>query len=242
MRLKLLYRSIRIVLLLLLVLAGAWIAYACFKPRPEDLPWTPLSLDQPIGAMTGRKLTALTADPARCMALLTEAGLKFQRMPPHEGACPVQDAVRLRSSQDMLSLSPASVAPACPVVAGLALWQWRAVAPVAHRLFNASVVKIHHYGSFACRRMYGRETGAWSEHASADAIDVSGFTLSDGTEISVARDWSSDGKKGEFLHAVRDEACRLFSTVLSPDYNAQHQDHFHLDQADRGKWGWRACR
>ncbi|MBU1256939.1 MAG: extensin family protein, partial [Alphaproteobacteria bacterium] len=37
-------------------------------------------------------------------------------------------------------------------------------------------------------------------------------------------------------------ACDLFSTVLSPDYNKAHRDHFHLDQAERGATGWRACR
>ena len=41
---------------------------------------------------------------------------------------------------------------------------------------------------------------------------------------------------------VRDGACRLFSTVLSPGYNAAHADHLHLDQAERGKFGGRLCR
>jgi hypothetical protein len=41
---------------------------------------------------------------------------------------------------------------------------------------------------------------------------------------------------------VRDGACRLFATTLSPDYNAAHADHLHLDQANRGAGGWRACR
>jgi hypothetical protein len=40
---------------------------------------------------------------------------------------------------------------------------------------------------------------------------------------------------------VRDGACRLFATVLSPDYNAAHRDHLHLDEAKRGAM-WRACR
>ncbi|MFN3798647.1 MAG: extensin family protein, partial [Sphingobium yanoikuyae] len=50
------------------------------------------------------------------------------------------------------------------------------------------------------------------------------------------------GKDAAFLRDVRDGACGLFSTVLSPDYNAAHRDHFHLDQAERGATGWRACR
>ncbi len=53
------------------------------------------------------------------------------------------------------------------------------------------------------------------------------------------------GKKRQALFAlreVRDGACDLFATVLSPDYNAAHRDHLHLDQAERGEMGWRACR
>ena len=41
---------------------------------------------------------------------------------------------------------------------------------------------------------------------------------------------------------VRDGACDLFATVLSPDYNAAHADHLHFDQAMRGAMGWRGCR
>jgi len=42
------------------------------------------------------------------------------------------------------------------------------------------------------------------------------------------------------LQAVRGGACGYFTTVLSPDYNAAHADHFHLDQAKR-LGGWGAC-
>ena len=93
-----------------------------------------------------------------------------------------------------------------------------------------------------CRRLYGRDSGSWSEHARANAVDIAGFTLADGTRISVAGDWEEEGARGRFLKEVRDGACRLFATVLSPDYNAAHRDHFHLDQAGRGAMGWRACR
>jgi hypothetical protein len=104
------------------------------------------------------------------------------------------------------------------------------------------VVEIDHFGSYNCRRMYGRASEPWSEHAHANALDVAGFRLEDGRQISVAADWNDKGAKGRFLHQVRDGACRLFATVLSPDYNAAHHDHLHLDEAGRGAWGWRACR
>ena len=90
--------------------------------------------------------------------------------------------------------------------------------------------------------MYGRSQGDFSEHATADALDVADFTLADGRSISVLRDWKGEGEDAQFLRAVRDGACDLFATVLSPDYNAAHRDHFHLDQAERGAMGGRACR
>mgnify|MGYP003632355300 CR=1 FL=1 len=95
--------------------------------------------------------------------------------------------------------------------------------------------------SYSCRRVYGREEGRWSEHATADAVDVAGFRLEDGTQVSVLRDWDDGGPKSAFLREVRNGACDLFATVLSPDYNAAHRDHLHLDQAERGEKGWRMC-
>ena len=57
--------------------------------------------------------------------------------------------------------------------------------------------------------------------------------LADGRRISVRDDWAGDDHEARFLRAVRSSACTMFSTVLSPDYNAAHADHFHFDQADR---------
>ena len=110
------------------------------------------------------------------------------------------------------------------------------------RHLGSRVTSIDHAGSYSCRRLYGRSEGAYSEHATADAIDILGFRLADGQRVSVLRDWGGATPKSEFLREVRDGSCRLFSTVLSPDYNAAHADHLHLDQAERGTFGWRGCR
>ena len=72
--------------------------------------------------------------------------------------------------------------------------------------------------------------------------EETGFELADGRRISVLRDWQGRPQDAAFLRAARDAACRVFSTVLSPDYNAAHRDHLHLDTANRGPGGWRACR
>ncbi|MEK7344025.1 MAG: extensin family protein [Pseudomonadota bacterium] len=232
----------RLVLLALLSLA-LLLAYAWLRQRPQDMPWTPLDLSQPIGMFTGRKLTALTGDAAACKALLDRAGVAYTALGPGGGdQCAYADAVRLKRDPDAIALSPASVAPSCPVVAALKLWEWQVVQPAAQRLYGQPVRTIRHFGSYSCRRMYGRSAGDFSEHATADAIDIAGFVLKDGRPVSVVGDWTGKGKDAAFLRAVRDGACDLFATVLSPDYNAAHRDHFHLDQAERGAKGWRACR
>ncbi|HEX7782683.1 MAG TPA: extensin family protein [Sphingobium sp.] len=239
---RLIRRTIWVVMAMILAL----IAYALLRGRPQDLPWTPLDLAQPVGQFTGRKLAGLTQDPQACRSMLRKAGVAFTPLQPQgSGRCSAVDAVRLMPAHGAIGLSPANVAPSCPVVAALKLWEWHVVQPAAQRIFGQSVVRITHYGSYSCRRMYGRSTGDFSEHATADAIDIAGFVLADGRKISVVRDWREDGsadKGAIFLRAVRDGACGLFSTVLSPDYNAAHRDHLHLDQAERGAMGWRACR
>jgi hypothetical protein len=72
-------------------------------------------------------------------------------------------------------------------------------------------------------------TGRWSEHAVAEAIDISDFTLEDGTRVMVEGQFNTQTPEGAFQHCVRDTACGLFSATLSPDYNALHHNHLHLD-------------
>lgn len=238
-----LHVTLRRLVMLLALLCLMLLGYALVQQRPQDMPWTDLDLSQPIGLFTGRKLTALRRDTEQCRALLDRAGIEYVAMPPG-GAdqCAYTDAIRLQAEKDAIALAPASVAPSCPVVAALKLWEWQVVQPAAQRIYGQSVRSVRHLGSYSCRRMYGRSEGDFSEHATANALDVAGFTLADGRSISVLRDWTGDGEDAQFLRAVRDGACDLFSTVLSPDYNAAHRDHFHFDQADRGTTGWRACR
>lgn len=237
-------RALGAVVVAALALLGALLLYAVLRARPQDLPWTRLDLAEPIGLFTGRKLAALGEDFAQCRALLDAAGVRYTVLPPvASGECGYDDGLRFKSGGAReIRFSPPRVGVSCPVAAGLAMWEWNVVQPAAQRHFGAEVTRIEHLGSYNCRRLYGRSTGDWSQHARANAIDVAAFHLSDGTRVSVLRDWKGQGEKAAFLRDVRDGACRLFATVLSPDYNAAHRDHLHLDQAPRGGMGWRACR
>lgn len=222
--------------------ALAFAAFAFTRARPQDTPWAPLDLAQPIGMFTGRKLAALGDEARECRALLERAGARFTPLPLFGTArCVVADGVRLGAGSRTIALRPDSPAISCPVAAGLAVWEWEVVQPAARRAFGERVASIDHLGSYSCRRIGGGVDGGWSEHATADAIDIAGFRLEGGRQISVLRDWRGEGAEKAFLREVRNGACQVFATVLSPDYNAAHADHLHLDQASRGATGWRGC-
>lgn len=227
-------------LLMTLVLA----LFAGLRGRSQNVPWAPLDLADPVGPFTGRKLAALGGEFGQCRALLNRAGVRYDVLPAvHAGRCGYDDAVRFAAGgARRIAFQPAGVGVSCPVAAALSVWEWEVIQPAARRFFGQQVVGIDHFGSYGCRRQYGRATGSWSEHATANAIDIAGFRLADGSRITIAGDWRDRGDRGSFLRSVRNGACALFATTLSPDYNAAHRDHLHLDQAARGAAGWRACR
>ena len=224
---------------------GALLLYGHARNHPEDLPWTELDLSRPIGAFTGRKLADLADEGERCTGLMERAGIRFTQLPARSagGQCGYEHAVRFsRGGAQRIGYRPADLGTNCAVAAALALWEWHVVQPAAQRHFGSEVSSIEHFGSYSCRRLYGRDEGAWSEHARANAVDIAAFVLADGRRISVAGDWRTAGERKAFLREVRDGACDVFATVLSPDYNQAHRDHFHFDQARRGRFGWRGCR
>lgn len=229
------FRLDRAAIACLIIVAGLVAARVWLHAHPQHDPWAPLDLNDPPGWTTQRKLAALREDPAECRAVLTRSDVAFTALAPlDEGQCRRSD----RLTVDALPLA-GRAEMTCPLGAGLALWQ-RRVQPLAEAMLGARIARIEHFGTYRCRRVYGRSSGDWSEHSTGNAIDVSGFVLADGRRITVAADWDGQGDEAAFLHRVREEACGIFGTVLSPDYNAAHADHLHLDQAARGFGGF--CR
>lgn len=226
----------RVLVLLILVgivLTGrVWLA-----EHPEHNPWAPLDLRDPPGWATQTKIADLRDDPASCRAILERSEVEFEALEPAgENACRREDRTRLAN----YPLSPNTPPTTCALAAAMELWLTRAVEPAAEEILGSPLARIEHLGAFSCRRLYGRSEGAWSEHATGNAIDISAFVLEDGTRISLLGDWEGEDDEARFLRSVRDGACGIFGTVLSPDYNAAHRDHFHLDQEARG-WGG-VCR
>lgn len=219
-------RVIAVLVLAALIVAGrAWLA-----EHPEHDPWAPLDLRDPPGWATMTKLQALRDDVPQCRAVLERSEVAFTALDPQgEGECARPDRTRL----DAYPLSPSSPPTTCPVAIALELWRTDSLAPAAQETFGSDIAGIEHLGAYSCRRLYGRDSGAWSEHATGNAIDIAGFVLEDGTRISVLGDWEGDDDEARFLRRARDGACDAFATTLSPDYNDAHADHFHLDMSPR---------
>lgn len=216
----------------LFLAARGWLA-----EHPQHDPWAPLDLTDPPGWATQRKLAALRRDPAGCRVVLERGGVAFTALPgAGEGACRREDRTVLGEPP----LAPGAPAATCAVGAAMVLWLRQGMQPAAQEVLGSPVARVEHFGTFSCRRLYGRDEGPWSEHATGNAIDIAAFVLEDGRRISVAGDWTEDGDDAAFLRRARDEACEVFGTVLSPDYNAAHADHLHFDQAARGFGG--VCR
>ena len=241
-------RIIRIALIWLILAAVAVALYRAgrdyLRTHPQDVPWTPLRLEDPVGAFTLRKLAALVDGAPQCRALLREAGARHAAAPSRRSGadCGYDDGMQLLPARGEAAFAPAQIVTSCPVAAAMTVFERQVLQPAARRHFQMPITAIEHAGSYSCRRIYGRTEGPYSEHATADAIDLLGFQLADKSRVSVLRDWEAGGPKEAFLHEVRDGACRLFSTVLSPDYNRAHADHLHFDQASRGKFGSGLCR
>ena len=222
---------------LLLVLAVGLGAKAWLQDNPQHDPWAPLDLRDPPGWATDTKLAALADDPAQCRAVLERSEVAFTALEPvGEGACRREDRTLLGEFPYASPTPPTT----CPVAIAMQLWLERGVQPAARAAFGQDVARIEHFGAYSCRRLYGRDDGPWSEHATGNAVDIAGFVLEDGTRVSVLRDWDGEDERAAFLREVRDAACTGFSTVLSPDYNAAHRDHFHFDRAPRRIGG--VCR
>jgi hypothetical protein len=181
------------------------------------------------------QLARIGYDQAACTAALAAGDVDFTPVPDRfDGACHVLGGVRL--GEGLAPLQPAAPIMNCQEALAFADWVRHAVEPEAEAILGRNVARIEHFGTYNCRPIRG-DPRALSEHAFANAIDVSGFDLTDGRQVSVLKDYSSPGPPGVFLHRIHDAACMVFGHTLGPDFNADHKDHFHLDM---GLWG--PCR
>ncbi|AFK52316.1 extensin family protein [Tistrella mobilis] len=232
-------RPARLTLLaLILGLVGGGLALAGGLIRIPDRwnPFAPPVIADAPNLLTRWKIAQLKDAPDQCLAVLETAPLRFSTVPDRKTAatCGFENAVRVSGAEGLRFSS--GFTASCPLMVAWSIFDRHVLQPAARRHFASRVAQVDHLGTYACRAVRGGSTP--SQHATANAIDISGVVLADGTRISLARDWSGDdARKRAFLRELRDGACEAFRGVLGPDYNAAHRDHFHLDM---GRWS--ICR
>ena len=202
-------------------------------PRAYD-PLAVPDLNEAPGLFISWQMKLVDFEPQNCAAALKLVG-HFTAFLPAKGLgtnCEVTDAI---ATTIFSSARIKSEDMRCAIAARLYAWDRHVLQSAARKHLGTGVKEILHFGSYNCRPMRG--SNRMSEHATANAFDISGFKLVDGREISLKRDWHGAADKQRFLRSVRDGLCDWFNVTLSPDYNADHADHFHVDMGL-----WRSCR
>jgi hypothetical protein len=185
---------------------------------------------------------AFKSEPARqCLSTLKANDVHFSPLPNQSfgGGCQTIDTVKLmRFATEASNLG----AMTCPLAASFTAWAKHAVKPAARLYLGSDVVRIETFGTYNCRNVNSARSGKLSEHAFGNAVDVAGFVLKDGRRISVLKGWSGTKDERAFLRRLHESACKRFGTVLGPNYNAAHANHFHFDMGKTMKDGSSYCR
>jgi hypothetical protein len=214
-------------------------------PRPAEAPSVedqakkdgkPAEAEKPAAEQA-----APAPQPSACRLALTEAIAIAPSIPPISGpgGCGGDDLVRLEAvvlpDKKRVAVKPAAILR-CSMATALADWVRSDMAPFAQSL-GTSLSDLDNFDSFECRGR-NRVVGArLSEHGRANALDVRALKFANGQSLSLTDRSVPREQREAVLHSV----CARFTTVLGPGSDWYHEDHIHLDIAER-RSGYRICQ
>ncbi len=241
--------SVRLHIWVCTLLLGSFLATAGIaaqvplpKPRPAEAPRSEpaAQADQPeVPADAAPPSQAAPAvapaepAPSACRLALTEAIAIAPSLPPIRGPgdCGGEDIVRLEavvvSPTQRVALKPPAVLR-CTMATAVANWVRSDAAPLAASL-GSTLSEVDNFDSFECRGRNRVKGAKLSEHGRANALDIRGLRLANGTMLSLTDRNLSREIREKVLHSV----CTRFTTVLGPGSDWYHEDHIHLDIAER---------
>jgi len=224
---------------LLCLAAAAAAAVAAPEPAPRPAPRAgvapgfaaPMPDHRPAKAPAAAPRTPVAtvrSTPAG-LALCDDPRLRGARVPgiDDEGRCGIAQPVRLSAVAGVRFTRPVTVG--CEVARTLADWVESEARPAAMAETGEALVAMTPAAGYACRGRNRQADARLSQHALGRAIDISGFVLAGGREITVERAWHDDDRP--FAMRLWRSACGPFGTVLGPDSDAYHYNHFHFDIA-----------
>jgi len=221
------------------------------KPRPEEAPKAtdeaaPETEAKPSPDKPGVSKPADATPPpekqlSACRLALNDEIAVAPSIPDIRGpgACGGEDLVRLEAivlpDKRKVAVKPAAILR-CTMASAIADWVRKDMVPLAASL-GSTISDLDNFDSFECRGR-NRVVGAMlSEHGKANALDVRAIKLADGQSIGLTDRTLSRDVRERVLHSV----CARFSTVLGPGSDWYHEDHIHLDLAQRRN-DYRICQ
>jgi len=202
------------------------------KPRPAEAP------QQGQAAVDGNPSSSQespppTPEPSACRLALTEDIALAPSIPPIHGpgSCGGDDLVRLEavvvSPDHRVTLKPPAILR-CTMATAIVNWVRQDAAPLANSL-GSSLNELDNFDSYECRGRNRVKGALLSEHGKANALDVRSLDLANGTKLSLTDRHLSREVREKILGSI----CARFSTVLGPASDWYHEDHIHLDLAER---------
>jgi hypothetical protein len=209
------------------------------RPRPRSAPSAPATVAVPDTLQAEKPQEP--APPSACRLRLTAELAVAPSLPPLVGAgeCGVEDVVRLEavwlSDKTRVAVTPPATLR-CSFAEAIVHWVREDVAPAVHAL-DAALRSVDNYASYDCRGR-NRIVGAkLSEHGKANALDIRSVKLANGTVMGL----TDPQVAKDFRESLRKMTCARFNTVLGPGSDGYHEDHVHVDLAER-RSGYRMCQ
>lgn len=153
-------------------------------------------------------------------------GKAMGAVPGRINACGIKDAVQITSISGVALSRPSTMD--CGTAQALNKWVKKTVKPTFKR--RGPVVELQVAAHYACRTRNNQKGARVSEHGKGRAIDISGFKMANGEVVTVLSGWRKNPSQKQ-LQKVWRGACGPFGTVLGPNSDRYHRDHFHLDTA-----------
>ena len=208
------------------------------RPEIPVPPPTPPERPPELSGPAAAALKVAAPDDAACRIRLKRLGVAFEPLPPiADGQCSAPLPLRVTALADGVKL-PQGATLTCRMAEGLARWASEVQIEADHA-FRQPLAGLEIGGSYVCRGQNHDRDAKLSEHAFADAVDVMAFSLAGRAAIPV-KAMPAGSPEADFLGRVRAKACGFFRTVLGPGTDAEHANHFHLDDRERTS-GHRLC-
>jgi hypothetical protein len=207
------------------------------RPRPPS-PTDALALVAPPKLKSPP--TVVEDDDPECQDRLRALGAIFTEEAPIDplGECSVAHPLNVTSLGSGVSIEPTAIMN-CRSAEQLALWVKESLVPAAQKNFNEAPTSILHGSTYVCRPRNNVAGAKISEHAHANAVDISSIKFAQRKPVAVGVNTLGSAEQ-KFEDEVRETGCRYFTTVLGPGSNAAHALHFHFDMAWR-RGGYRLC-